>query len=288
MMTAMRFSIVTPSFRSSRWLKLCIASVADQGCELEHIVQDSCSDDDTQTWLPKDPRVTAVIEKDSGMYDAVNRGLRRASGDLVAYLNCDEQYLPGALAKVRDFFDSHPDVEVVFGDCMVVGPQGEYLCERRSLTPQFLHTMVSGNLSFLTAGAFARESVFSERQLWFDPTLRAVGDGKWAVQLIKAGVRMAALGSFTSVFTETGSNLMLDTRSTEESRKFSSAAPAWARRLAPLIIAHYRWRRWRAGYYKARQLDYAIYTQDSPGARKTFRVENPTARWNRRHEAPAA
>ena len=46
------FSIVTPSFRNSRWLKLCIASVADQqGVELEHIVQDSCSDDGTQDWL---------------------------------------------------------------------------------------------------------------------------------------------------------------------------------------------------------------------------------------------
>ena len=54
----MKFSIVTPSFRNSQWLKLCIASVADQqGVELEHIVQDSCSDDGTQDWLPHDRRV---------------------------------------------------------------------------------------------------------------------------------------------------------------------------------------------------------------------------------------
>ena len=92
----MKFSIVTPSFRNSRWLKLCIASVADQqGVEFEHIVQDSCSDDGTQDWLPRDRRVKAFIEKDSGMYDAVNRGYRRAQGDILAYLNCDEQYLPG-------------------------------------------------------------------------------------------------------------------------------------------------------------------------------------------------
>src|SRR5437773_1639872 len=76
---SLRFSIVTPSFRSSRWLPLCIASVADQeGVELEHIVQDSCSDDGTQEWLPRDARVKAFIEKDSGMYDAVNRGFRRS------------------------------------------------------------------------------------------------------------------------------------------------------------------------------------------------------------------
>ena len=76
----MKFSIVTPSFRNSRWLKLCIASVADQqGVELEHIVQDSCSDDGTQDWLPHDRRVRAFIEKDGGMYDvstAVTAALR--------------------------------------------------------------------------------------------------------------------------------------------------------------------------------------------------------------------
>ena len=84
----MNFSIVTPSFRNSGWLKLCIASVADQSdVECEHIVQDSCSDDGTQDWLPQDRRVRAFIEKDGGMYDAINRGYRRAQGDILAYLN---------------------------------------------------------------------------------------------------------------------------------------------------------------------------------------------------------
>ena len=94
----MQFSIVTPSFRNSQWLKLCLASVADQqGVELEHIVQDSCSDDGTQDWLPRDRRVRAFIEKDDGMYDAVNRGYRRAQGDILAHLNCDEQGAHGGV-----------------------------------------------------------------------------------------------------------------------------------------------------------------------------------------------
>jgi len=101
----MQISIVTPSFRSSNWLRLCIASVADQqGVEVEHIVQDSCSDDGTQEWLPKESRVKAFIEKDQGMYDAVNRGFRRSTGQSLAYLNCDEQYLPRALQTVHDSF----------------------------------------------------------------------------------------------------------------------------------------------------------------------------------------
>src|SRR5882724_5931627 len=103
----MQFSIITPSFRNSEWLKLCIPSVADQAVELEHIVQDAGSDDGTLDWLTKDARVKAFVEEDKGMYDAVNRGLRRAQGQILAYINCDEQYLPGALRTVWDFFEAH-------------------------------------------------------------------------------------------------------------------------------------------------------------------------------------
>ena len=130
----MRLSIITPSFRSSQWLRLCIASVADQdGAELEHIVQDSCSDDATREWLPKDSRVKAFIDKDQGMYDAVNRGFRRSTGQILAYLNCDEQYLPGALKAVHDYFAAHPGTDVLFADTVVVNTQGQYLCSRKSL-----------------------------------------------------------------------------------------------------------------------------------------------------------
>src|ERR1700691_3683077 len=132
----MKFSIITPSFRNSNWLKLCVASVADQeGVSFEHIVQDSCSDDGTQDWLPQDRRVKAFIEKDTGMYDAVNRGFRRAQGEILAYLNCDEQYLPGALKAVHDFFQMHPDIDAVLPDTVIVNPGGGYICHRYSLVP---------------------------------------------------------------------------------------------------------------------------------------------------------
>ena len=101
----MKISVITPSFQNSAWLKRCVESVADQGPVLgEHIVQDAGSTDGTREWLSVDPRVKAFFEKDSGMYDAINRGFSRAHGDVLGYLNCDEQYLPGALAAVTYFF----------------------------------------------------------------------------------------------------------------------------------------------------------------------------------------
>jgi glycosyltransferase involved in cell wall biosynthesis len=275
------FSIITPSFRSSAWLKLCIASVVDQPCEHEHIVQDSCSDDATQEWLPQDKRVAAFIEKDKGMYDAVNRGFRRARGDLLAYLNCDEQYLPGALHKVSEFFARHPAVDVLFADTVVVDAQGDYLCDRRALTPQRLHNLVSANLSFLTAATFIHRRVIDRHGLFFDPQLRVVGDAEWSTRAVQVGLKLARLGGFTSAFAETGNNLCLGPDGERERRQLFRSAPLWARKAAPLIVAHFRLRRLLAGHYHSKPYEYAIYTHDSPQKRKRFRVDRPTFRWRR-------
>ena len=163
----MKFSIITPSFRSSKWLKLCIASVADQeGVELEHIIQDSCSDDGTLDWLPQDPRVRAFIEKDAGMYDAVNRGFRRAQGDILAYLNCDEQYLPGALKSVEKFFEANPQVEIALAGTIVVEGNGDYNCHRGSMVPHPRHIWF--RFPVLTSSLFVRRQVFEWKTCVFD------------------------------------------------------------------------------------------------------------------------
>src|SRR2546423_7944966 len=136
----MQFWFITPSRNNSDWLKLCIASVADQKVTLEHLVQDGGSTDDTLKWLLEDPRVDAVSAPDRSMYDAINRGFKRATGDLIAYINCDEQYLPGALAKVQQFFEANPDVEILFADAVVVEADGSFICYRKTVTPHLLHT----------------------------------------------------------------------------------------------------------------------------------------------------
>jgi len=277
-----RFSIVTPSFRNSQWLKLCVASVADQqGVELEHIVQDAGSDDGTLDWLTHDPRVQAYVEKDTGMYDAVNRGFRRAHGELLAYLNCDEQYLPSTLKKVSDFFDLNPTVDIVFGDCVVVDAHGNYLCERRPLTPRRLHILTSGNLGFLTAATFLRRRVIDTHRLFFNPDLRDVGDAEWALRVMGSGLNMTVMTGFLSVFTETGHNLNLGAKTAKERRLFTYAAPPLARYASPLFLLQFRFRRWRAGHYRCQPHDYSIYTLDSPDRRRTFHVANPTFRWTR-------
>jgi len=274
----MKFSIVTPSFRSARWLKLCIASVADQqGVEVEHIVQDSCSDDGTRDWLPQDRRVRAFIEKDSGMYDAINRGYRRAQGDILAYLNCDEQYLPGALKAASDFFASHPEVEVALPGTIVTSMEGNYICHRHSLVPHPRHIWF--RFSVLTSSVFLRRRVISERGLYFDTRWRAIGDFHWFLALLKNNVPMAVCDEFTSVFTDTGKNFGLSPESVREIEATALMAPRWVRLLKPVWVLHHRLRRLAAGHFSLKPTSYSIYTLNSPAQRVRFDVPKPTVIW---------
>lgn len=276
----MKFSIITPSFRNSAWLKLCIPSVADQsGIELEHIVQDSCSDDDTKNWLANDPRVKAFIEKDSGMYDAVNRGFRRAKGDFLAYINCDEQYLPGALKKVADFFDAHPQVDTVLTDSIVIDSDGNYICHRPSLVPRKNSMWV--RFPVLTCGIFIRRSVI-ERGLLFDTRWRDLGDYWWMREMVLRGVRMAVLPELTSVFTDTGDNMNLKANAARERREKQQMTPAWIRLVQPYWVLEWRMRLALRGGVRKRPFDYSIYTAASPDRRVTFRANRPTTIWKGR------
>ena len=274
----MRFSVVTPSFNPSPWLTLCIASVADQGVDVEHIVQDAGSTDGTLGWLQHDGRVKAFIERDSGMYDAVNRGLRRAEGDILAYLNCDEQYLPGCLQTVEAFFRAHPAVDVLFGDVVVVNSNLDYVFHRKVQVPMKYHTWVS-HLSSLTCATFFRRRILTTHERFFDPRLRDVGDAEWMLRLLKHRVPMAVLRQFTSVFTMTGENMGAQPNAIRERRELQASAPFAARTLKPLLVFHHRLRRLTGGIYFQRPFSYSIYTQGSPDERVSFEVTRPRFRW---------
>jgi len=273
----MLVSVVTPSFRSGQWLRLCIASVADQGAEVEHIVQDAGSDDGTLEWLNADGRVRAFVEKDRGMYDAVNRGLRRSRGEILAWLNCDEQYLPGALRAVTDFFAAHPEVDLVYGDVVMVDGSGRYLWHRKMLTPLKYHTWTC-HLSTLSCATFFRRRVVFDSDCFFDPNLRDVGDGEWMLRLLRRGVAMATLGRFTSAFTQTGANMSAAPNARREARELRRSAPAWARMLKPLWVVHHRLRRWAGGMYSQAPFSYEIFTPDSPQRRVRHQVDRPRFR----------
>lgn len=118
----MRVSIVTPSLNQGEFIERTILSVISQDHDdVEHIVIDGGSTDGTIDVLKRyTGRIIWRSERDSGQANAINKGLRLASGEVVSYLCADDTYEPGALAAVISFFTSHIDCKWVYGKCRIV------------------------------------------------------------------------------------------------------------------------------------------------------------------------
>ena len=118
------FSVITPSWNQGKFLRGCIESVRSQGdSDFEHLIFDNCSTDDTANVAAEFPHVRFFREKDRGQSDAVNKGLRAARGDIICWLNSDDEYEAGAFAALRRTF-KNLDIQVVFGDVRQVGYDG--------------------------------------------------------------------------------------------------------------------------------------------------------------------
>ena len=118
----MKISIITPSYNQAQFIERTIQSILNQNYpNLEYIVMDGGSNDGTVEILKRySKQITWKSEKDSGQSDAINKRLRAATGDIVAFLNSDDTYEPGALAKVAEFFAKNPEIKWAYGKCRIV------------------------------------------------------------------------------------------------------------------------------------------------------------------------
>ena len=120
-------SIVTPSFHQARYLEQTMRSVLEQDYpRIEYLVIDGASKDGSVDIIKKYEGKLAywVSEKDTGQAEAINKGLSRATGEIVAWLNSDDYYLPGAVSSAVKIFEANPDVALVYGDMLAVDENG--------------------------------------------------------------------------------------------------------------------------------------------------------------------
>lgn len=203
----MKISVITPSFNQGRFIEKCLASVRDQQGDfsVEHIILDNCSTDTTEEALanyqamPGAVDVRVFVEPDGGQTAAINKGFGLAKGDVVCWLNTDEWYEDGALAKVADFFVAHPEVDVVFGDCDFVDSDGELVKRKREFF--YSESMLVYYGCFIPSCAtFIRRRVIDEGVM-LNPEFKVTMDFDWYVRIAKAGYCFAHLPVTLASFT---------------------------------------------------------------------------------------
>ncbi len=126
-----KISVITPCFNSVHTIRETIESVHQQNYpNLEHIIMDGGSKDGTLAILQAYPHLNWVSEKDSGHFDAMNKGIAKATGEFIVVLNADDCFRPGVLEKVATAFAAHPEWDALFADVIYVDADGREIYRR--------------------------------------------------------------------------------------------------------------------------------------------------------------
>ncbi|MCI0607914.1 MAG: glycosyltransferase [Anaerolineae bacterium] len=180
-------SIITPSFNQARYLETTIQSVLSQDYpRIEYILIDGASTDGSVEIIKKYENHLAywVSEKDAGQADAINKGLARAKGEIIAWLNSDDYYLPNTISSAVKVFEEKPDVVMVYGDILAVDEQGKTINVLK-----YKQLSLEDLLCFQIIG---QPAVFFRREVYektgrLDPTFHFLLDHHLWIRIAKQG-----------------------------------------------------------------------------------------------------
>lgn len=256
-------------------------------------------------------QLTFASEADSGMYDALNRGIQRmldsqrtddgrlrAEGggqtlspnndslvttnncddSIIAWLNCDEQYLPGTLKKVADYFEAHPEVDFVYGNTLLLDSDGALISCRKN-PPLRKCYVESDHLYTQSASMFFREKIF-RKGMRFNTKWKAVSDCDFVLTLLSQGFRPGRMNDYLSTFTMTGENLSAESIGWTELKHWRRQQPGFIRLLSPVLRGLRYFEKIMMGCYRQTfPLDYEIYAADEADHRTCVHAESGTTRF---------
>ncbi|MFN2390024.1 MAG: glycosyltransferase family 2 protein [Actinomycetota bacterium] len=199
---------MTPVYNGAESIESCLNSVAAQTYgAIEHIIVDGGSTDGTlsivKSFAARYP-LTWISEPDKGMYDAINKGMTRASGTFVGYLNCDDQYLPWTVETAATALAAGYDL--VYGDLASIDLRGD----RPALYPHFYPPFSARYYTY--SATLGQPTVFwtndlAERIGPFDTSFRLVGDHEYWLRAAAAGASLIHIDEILALQLEHGGTL---------------------------------------------------------------------------------
>ena len=205
----MKISVIIPTFNSAKTIKDTLESIISQNWPaLQIIVQDGGSTDDTKVIVGKYPMAMSGWQSapDNGIYDAMNKGIKRANGDIIAILNSDDAWLPGTLERIISAFSRNPDVGVVSGSIEVWedSSNGAKVVLKSSLLYLHKGLTIQHPATFVRRNVYDRVGLFNTRYRIgadYDFVLRCLAANIPWIILNDILVRMRAGGKGGSTFT---------------------------------------------------------------------------------------
>jgi len=195
-------TVVTPVFNGEKYIRGTIESVlAQREATIEYIIVDGASTDRTMQIVQEyaDKICVIVSEPDDGMYNAINKGFARASGDIFCYLNSDDRYLPGTIKKVADCFASEA-IDLCFGNCIYVDRDDHELFRYESMDLPYSWITRLGRIPFAQPTAFWTRTLF-EKVGGFDESYRYVADTKFLFECLRhAQTRKRHIADYLATF----------------------------------------------------------------------------------------
>src|SRR5664279_3562710 len=217
-------SIITPSFNQAAFIERTIASIESQDYpNVEHIVIDGGSSDGTIEILKKHPHLDWLSEPDDGQSSAINKGFKKARGEIIGWLNSDDVYYPGAVREAVEYLQAHPETALVYSDFMEIEANDHERARVQTLPFDLGQMLNQGNL-IPQPSTFFRRVVF-ERAGYLNPDHRYAMDYDYWIRIAKSGLRLDRVDRCWSGFRLHGTSKTISesSRAWREHRRISRA-----------------------------------------------------------------
>lgn len=203
-----KISIVTPSFNQGQFIEDAIQSVLNQGYEnFEHIIIDACSTDNTINLLKKYPHLIWVSEPDEGQSDAINKGFKMATGDIIGWLNADDMYLSGVFNIVSKTL-SNNRVDAIYANYKFVDANG--LVTKEIITQQ-PNKWMSLFYCYIPSTTFFFKRSIIDANIFIDKSFHIAMDKEFFAHIFFKGYKFTKVNEFFAHFRWHDSNKSIDT-----------------------------------------------------------------------------